>query len=79
MRTTLSIDDHLLAEAKAAARQCGSSLGQFVEQALRRELHTPAATSGPALPTFSSGTGPRPEVDLRSNRALAEFLDEAGS
>jgi hypothetical protein len=28
------------------------------------------------LPVFTAGTGPRPGVDLRSNRALAELLDD---
>lgn len=27
------------------------------------------------LRMFAAGTGPRPGVDLRSNRALAELLD----
>jgi len=76
MRTTVSIDDHLLAEARDAARQYGTSLGQFVERALRRELTMPVQQSGPEVPTFSSGSGPRPGIDLRSNRALAEYLDE---
>ena len=78
MRTTLAIDDHLLASAKRRARERGLTLGQVVEDALRRELGR-AQTVGerPAIPVFTQGTGPRPGVDVSSNRAVLEALDEA--
>ena len=38
MRTTLAIDDRLLAAAKRRARQHGMTLGQLVEEALQAEL-----------------------------------------
>ena len=75
MRTTLSIDDQLLAAAKEAARRRGYTRGELVEDALRRALSEPAAGTGPQLPLFSRGTGPRPGVPLRSNRALLELLE----
>jgi Arc/MetJ family transcription regulator len=75
VRTTLSIDDQLLAAAKEAARRRGYTLGELVEDALRRALSEPAGGSGPQLPLFDGGTGPRPGVPLRSNRALLEFLE----
>lgn len=75
MRTTVSIDDHILAAAKSVARSRGDTLGQLVESALRRELAAPSPASPPEIPVFTSGTGARPGVDLRSNRALAELLD----
>lgn len=77
MRTTLSISDELLAAAKRRARERGQTLGAFVDAALQRELSeggTP--TDAPPVPVFHGGTGPRPGVDLRSNRALIEALDE---
>lgn len=77
MRTTLSIDDEVLEAAKARARQRGVSLGSVVEAALRRALSTrDDAGHAPPIPVFTGGTGPRPGVDLTSNRALAELLDE---
>lgn len=75
MRTTLSIDDELLAAAKEAARGRGYTLGRLVEDALRRELVAPRATGSPAIPVFHRGTGPQPGVPLRSNRALIELLE----
>lgn len=74
MRTTVAIDDELLGAAKAAASRRGYSLGQLLEEALRRELDRPTGAR-PAVPVFRGGTGPRPGVDLRSNRAIAELLD----
>ncbi len=76
MRTTLSIDDELLARARERARREGLSIGQVVENALRRDLARESTTTPPAIPVFRGGTGPRPGVDLNSNRALAELLDE---
>lgn len=76
MRTTLAIDDELLARARARARAEGVTLGVVVENALRRDLARPAPRQAPPIPVFHGGTGPRPGVDLSSNRALHEALDE---
>lgn len=76
MRTTLSIDDHLLAEAKERAHRRGQTLGQLVEDAIRRELGTAVEGERPPVPVLKGGTGPRPGLDLNSNRALLEALDE---
>ena len=77
MRTTVSISDELLAAAKRRARERGQTLGEVVDAALRRELsQTIAPGERPAVPVFRGGTGPRPGVDLTSNRGLHEALDE---
>jgi Ribbon-helix-helix protein, copG family len=77
MRTTVSISDELLAAAKRRARQRGQSLGAVIENALRRELALDQDDMPrPDVPIFDGGTGPRPGIDLRSNRALHEVLDE---
>ncbi len=77
MRTTVSIDDELLGAAKRRARQRGETLGQVLEAALRRELAEPIPRgSPPPIPVFTGGGGPRPGVDLSSNRALHEALDD---
>ena len=75
MRTTISVDDHLLASAKRRARQRGQSLWEVVEDALRRELAEPAEAKPPKVPVFRGSGGPLPGVDLTSNRALREVLD----
>lgn len=77
MRTTFAIDDHLLDEAKRQARRLGLTLGQFIEEAIRRELaHRKMPSSGPPIPVFRGGQGIRPGIDASSNRALLEALDE---
>lgn len=77
MRTTLSISDELLQAAKRRAHLRGQTLGRLVEAALRRELAVvDEAVDRPPVPVFRGGTGPRPGVDLTSNRALHELLDE---
>jgi hypothetical protein len=77
MRTTVSISDELLAAAKRRARQRGQSLGSVIEDALRREFAA-SRDSGPrpTVPVFDGGSGPQPGLDLTSNRALYEVLDE---
>jgi hypothetical protein len=77
MRTTISIADELLASAKIRAKERGQTLGQLVEDGLRREL---AVSVEPRervpVPVFDGETGVWPGVNLNSNRELQEFLDE---
>lgn len=77
MRTTISIHDELLKSAKLRARERGVTLGQLVEDGLRREL---APRDEPAervpIPVFRGGNGLQPGVDITSNRAIYELLDE---
>jgi len=79
MRTTVAINDKLLVAAKTAARRRGYTLGRLIEEALRRELDRQSAGDLPPVPVFRGGTGPRAGVDLRSNRALIDLLERAGS
>jgi hypothetical protein len=77
MRTTVSISDELLAAAKRRARERGQTLGEVLDRALRRELAGPAAdVSAPPVPVFSGGSGPRPGLDLTSNAAMLEVLED---
>lgn len=76
MRTTVSIDDELLAAAKRTARARGQSLGAVVDAALRRELAAPDTVDRPPVPVFRGGTGGRPGLDLTSNQALHEAVDD---
>jgi len=77
MRTTISIHDQLLESAKLCAKERGKTLSQLVEDGLRREL---SVRDEPAervpVPVFTGGNGPVPGVDITSNRAIYELLDE---
>lgn len=77
MRTTISIHDELLKSAKLRARERGITLGQLVEDGLRRELSVPSQpVERVPIPVFDGKTGVMPGVNLNSNRELQEFLDE---
>lgn len=77
MRTTVRIADELLASAKLRAKERGKTLGELVEDGLRRELAVNYELADrPPVPIFRGGTGPAPGLDLTSNRAIYEFLDE---
>lgn len=79
MRTTVGVDEHLLAAAKRLARERQQTLGQVFEDALRRELAAELHTESIEVPVFQGGEGPRPGLDLRSNRAIRERLDQDAS
>lgn len=76
MRTTLDINDPLLADAKGLAAQRGLSLKALVEEALRDRLHAAAGKQRVAepLPTYS-GADLQAGVDLTDSAALLEVMD----
>ena len=77
MRTTISIHDELLRSAKLRARERGVTLGRLIEAALQRELAVVHEPTRPVpIPVFDGKTGPRPGVNLNSNRELYEYLDQ---
>jgi hypothetical protein len=78
MRTTVSIPDDLLRDAKRAAASAGRSLSELVEDGLRVLLARGEGASRnatPSLPVFG-GSGLRPGVDLEDKEGLATLLDE---
>jgi hypothetical protein len=77
MRTTINIDDDLLAEAKQVAAKTGRSLTAVVEDALRESLRRRQGTARRAveLPTFGEG-GVQPGVDLDDSAALLDLMDQ---
>jgi hypothetical protein len=80
MRTTIRLDDDLLREAKAYALATERTLTQLIEDALRETLaRRGAGTKRPRVPlrTFK-GAGVQPGVDLDSNAALLDLMDETG-
>jgi hypothetical protein len=80
MRTTLTIDDALLADFKQIAARTHRSLSGVIQDALREALAARAARGPQAaldLPVFRGGGGVLPGVDLDSNAALLDLVDEA--
>ena len=75
MRTTIRLDDELLAEAKALAARTRRTLTRVIEDALRQSLaqRTDAAASSSPLPTFA-GRGVRPGVDLDDSAGLLDVM-----
>jgi hypothetical protein len=59
MRTTLAIDDDVMAAAKAIARQTNATIGEVVSDLARRSLRQPAALGErngiPLLPVRAKG------------------------
>ncbi len=78
MRTTVNVDEQVLAEAKQLAARTGRSLSALVEDALRQALaRRPAPAHGrPTLPLFG-GDGLQAGVDLDDSAALLDLLDAA--
>lgn len=76
MRTTINIDDALLAEAKQVAARTGRSLAGVVEDALRESLHrrNRPGVRTIELPRFGEG-GLQPGVDLDDSAALLELME----
>lgn len=77
MRTTVAIEDALLAVAKRRASEQGLTLGQFLEQAIRHEIarEVPLAAR-PEVPVHRGQGGLRPGIDAGSNRSLREALED---
>ena len=81
MKTTLDIQDDLLAEAKAQAAHERSSLTALIEDGLRLRLRKPqrravAASKSPALPVYRGKGGLLPGIDPTSNRSLFDAADD---
>jgi hypothetical protein len=77
MRTTVRIDDDLYRRVKSRAAQTGRTVSDVIEDALREALRSRPRTRAPlpALPVYG-GSGTMPGVDLASNAALREVMDE---
>jgi Arc/MetJ-type ribon-helix-helix transcriptional regulator len=79
VRTTLTIDDSLLAEFKLLAARTHRSLSSVIQDALREALEArKARESGRPvdLPVFRGGNGLQRGVDLDSMASLLDLMDE---
>lgn len=79
MKTTLDINDTLLADAKAAAAQQRTSLTRLIEEGLQLRLRarTSAARAGkPKIPVFKGRGGLVAGVAPTSNKAMLDAADD---
>ena len=79
MRTTIRLDDELLAQVKLAAARSGKSMTAVIEAALREMLARQQATAEyePVNLTTVSGRGPQAGVDLDDSAALLSLMEAA--
>ena len=79
MKTTLNLNDQLLADAKALAAQQRMSLTRLIEEGLQLRLRAkaePAPRRRVRLPVFKGRGGLVKGVDPLSNKALLRALDD---
>jgi Ribbon-helix-helix protein, copG family len=77
MRTTITIDEHLLAQVKQRATATGRTVSKTIEDAVRESfLRHPEDQPRQKIDllTFKSG-GYRPGVDLDNNAALLDLME----
>jgi hypothetical protein len=79
VRTTINLDDRLLADAKRLAQDSGKTLTAVIEDALRERLARRESVGqgddGFRLHTFT-GRGLRPGVDLDSSAELLDLMND---
>ena len=77
MRTTIRLDEHLLAQAKRRAIDTGRTLTAVLEEALRESLQRRADRPGrtPIRLKTVKGTGVRAGVDLDDTAALLDAME----
>lgn len=76
MRTTVNIDDGLLARARELAGRSRRPLGEVIDDALRVLFAARPAERAPvALPSYG-GSGLQPGVDLEDKDSLAVLLED---
>jgi hypothetical protein len=79
MKTTLDLNDKLLADAKALAAQQRTSLTRLIEEGLQLRLRAKPAAPGRSrtrLPVFKGRGGLVAGVEPRSNKALLDALGD---
>lgn len=77
MRTTVRLDDKLLADAKRHAAETGRTLTAVLEQALRETLsrRVVASKRKPIRLKTMKGNGIQPGVDLDDTSALLDLME----
>lgn len=72
MRTTLDIDDNLLAVARVRAREKGISIGAAVSEIMRKGLEVPMRRSKRGFPVFE----PPPGSPVVTDEIVARYRDD---
>jgi hypothetical protein len=79
VRTTVSLDDDLLRQAKQLAAATGRTLNAVIEDAMRQALvRSGREVKPPAEVTTFRGKGLQPGVDLDDSAALLEVMESGG-
>lgn len=74
MKTTLNIDDTVMAKLRRESARTGRTMSELVEAALRQLLHRRSETAAlPLLPSFDSGGA---LVDVADRDALYRAMEE---
>lgn len=78
MRTTITIDEHLLEEVRKRAAERRQTVSQVIEESVRESLlrHGDEAPTPFRVRAFPSG-GYQPGVDLDDNAGLLDLIDQA--
>lgn len=77
MRTTIRIDEDLYRQVKEKAARTGRTVAAVIEDAVRRGLHPSEQEPRRRYVVRPTGRdGLRPGVDLSSNAAVAEVMDD---
>lgn len=79
MKTTLNLNDQLLASAKALAARQRTSLTRLIEEGLQLRLRVESrerSSTRSELPVFKGRGGLVAGVEPRSNKALLEALGD---
>ena len=77
MRTTIRISDDLYRDVKALAARSGRTIAAVLEDAVRRGLDTGDRDATRRYTVRATGSGGlRAGIDLTSNAAITEALDE---
>ena len=78
MRTTVRLDENLLAEAKKHAAESGKTLTSLLEEALRESLsrRKPLVKSKPVRLKTVKGGGVLAGVDLDDSAALLDLMGD---
>ncbi|SFM05862.1 DUF6364 family protein [Variovorax sp. OV329] len=77
MKTTLDLNDALLADAKALAARQQTSLTRLIEEGLQLRLRAQKAPAkAPRLPVYRGRGGLVPGLDGRSNKAMLDAADQ---
>jgi hypothetical protein len=77
MRTTVRLDEHLLAQAKKHAAESGMTLTAMLEQALRESLarRVPQSKAKRVRLKTVKGGGVRAGVDLDDSASLLDLME----